>query len=209
MKRDYVLGVLFFGALWGVSEAGLGGLLYGAHVPHSSVYLTLVAFAILAASRAWVPRLGTATLIGLFAMLFKFLNAPFWACHFAGIAMTGLAFDVAFALASRREGDPRAAAVAGFVGAFVSYAAFAVAMRYVIHYQYWVGPMDKFNGHLLNGAIAAAGCAIVAPLMIVAGRRIQSRFRSPFEPRLRPIGVATAALWAASLVVFSHTVIAG
>ena len=81
MKKDYILGVLFFSGLWGLSEAALGGALYSAKVPCSSIILTLVAFGILAVSRTYLPQKGTATLIGLFAMLFKFLNSPFFACH--------------------------------------------------------------------------------------------------------------------------------
>ncbi len=62
MKKDYILGVLFFSGLWGLSEAGLGGVLYGAHIPGSSIILTLAAFSILAISRSYLPHKGTATL---------------------------------------------------------------------------------------------------------------------------------------------------
>jgi len=209
LKKDYVLGMLFFSALWGVSEAGLGGLMYSAGVPHASIFLTLVAFGILSVSRSYLPQVGTATLIGLFAMLFKFLNSPFWACHFAGIAITGVTFDVVFLVAKRFEGDVKIEALAGLLGAFGSYAVFAVAMRYVIHYEYWVGPMDKFWGHMLNGAMAAGGCAVVTPLMLRAGEKLRGRFELPFRLRPNTVSFATAGLWALSLAVFSVTVIAG
>jgi hypothetical protein len=212
MMKERILGVLFFSALWGASEAGLGGLLYGAGLPHSSIVLTLVALAILTVSRRYVPQRGFATLIGLCAMLFKFLNAPFFACHFAGIAMTGLAFDIAFAFVAIDDGARRHA-VAAFAAALGSYALFAISMTFIIKYRFWTGSMDKLWNHIAEGAVTAAGCAIAVPLVSAAARRLEARFPRPFELRLDPIslpvGLATAGLWAMSLVFFSQTMIAG
>jgi hypothetical protein len=202
MKKDYILGVLFFSGLWGLSEAGLGGALYRANVEHSSIILTLVAFGILAISRAYLPQRGTATLMGLCAMLFKFFNSPFFACHFAGIAILGISFDLFFAFI-----DTKNKAVAGFVAAFVNYVAFAVFMTFIVRYQYWTGSLDKFNGHVIAGIFAAAGCAIVAPFMLKAGQLIKARFEMPFNLKFSTVSLATAGLWVFSLAVFSHTLI--
>jgi hypothetical protein len=202
MKKDYILGVLFFSGLWGLSEAGLGGALYRANVEHSSIILTLVAFGILAISRAYLPQRGTATLMGLCAMLFKFFNSPVFACHFAGIAILGISFDLFFAFL-----DIKNKAVAGFVAAFFNYVAFAVFMTFIIRYHYWTGSMSKFNGHIIAGIFAAAGCAIVVPLMLKAGQLIKARFEMPFNLKFSTVSLATAGLWVFSLAVFSHTLI--
>ncbi len=74
MRKQYVLGVLFFAGVWGISEAVLGGALYAAGVPHASVLLTVVALAVLTLARSYFPLRGTGTLIAACAMLYKFLN---------------------------------------------------------------------------------------------------------------------------------------
>jgi hypothetical protein len=208
MKKDYILGVLFFSGLWGLSEAALGGVLYSAKVPHSSIILTLAAFGILAVSRAYLPQIGTATLIGLCAMLFKFFNSPFFACHFAGIAIAGISFDLFLSLINIKN-----KAIAGFVAAFFNYAAFAIFMTFIVRYHYWTGSLDKFNNHIVEGIFAAAGCAIVVPVMLKVGQMIKVKLETPFSLKFRLaegcVSLATAGLWVFSLVVFSHTLIAG
>ena len=96
MKKNYLLGILFFSGLWGMSEAGLGGVLYRAHIPHASVPLTIIGFIILSLARVYLPQKGSSTLIGAIAMLYKFLNAPFFACHLLAIFLLGLSYDVVF-----------------------------------------------------------------------------------------------------------------
>ena len=51
MKREYILGVLFLGGVWGISEAVLGGALYAGQVPHASVPLTVVGLVVLTIAR--------------------------------------------------------------------------------------------------------------------------------------------------------------
>jgi len=204
MKRDYILGVLFFSGLWGLSEAVLGGALYSAQVPFSSVILTLIAFSILSISRAYLPQKGTATLIGLCAMLFKFFNAPVFACHFLGIAMAGVSFDLFVSVLNIKY-----KAIAGFAAAFFNYAAFAVFMTFIIRYQYWTGSLDKFYGHIIGGIYAAAGCAIVVPVMLKAGQLIKSKLEMPVVLKHATVSLTTAGLWIFSLAVFSHTLITG
>ena len=211
MKRDYILsrkgycvGVLFFSGLWGLSEAVLGGALYSAQVPFSSVILTLIAFGILAISRAYLPQKGTATLIGLCAMLFKFFNAPVFVCHFLAIAMTGLSFDLFVTILNIKYKT-----IAGFAAAFFSYAAFAVFMTFIIRYQYWTGSLDKFYGHIIGGVFASLGCAIVVPVMLKAGELTKSKLERPFRLKIQTLSLATAGLWIFSLAVFSHTLITG
>lgn len=209
MKKDYILGLLFFSGLWGLSEAGLGGILYGAHIPGSSIILTLIAFGILAISRSYLPQKGTAALIGLCAMLFKFFNSPFFACHFLGIALVGVSFDLFFSVLNIKNKT-----IAGFAAAFVNYTAFAILMTFIIRYgPYWTESMAKFNGHIIRGIIAAALSAPLVPIMLRAGQSLKLKLDKPFSFKWRPaqgsISLATAGLWIVSLIIFSHTLIAG
>lgn len=203
MKRDYILGVLFFSGLWGLSEAFLGGALYSAHIPGSSIILTVIAFGILAISRSYLPQKGTATLMGLFAMLFKFFNSPFFACHFAAIAIAGISFDLFFSILNVKN-----KAIAGFAAAFFSYTAFAVFMTFIVRYSpYWTESMAKFNGHIIRGIIAAAVCTVFVPIMLRAGQSLKVKVDKPFSFKWKAaqgtISVATAGLWVFSLCVFS------
>ena len=47
MKKEHILGILFFAGLWGISEAVLGGVLYRAAVPYASVPLTIIGFIVM------------------------------------------------------------------------------------------------------------------------------------------------------------------
>src|SRR4030042_3359077 len=96
MKKEHFLGVLFFGGLWGIAEAVLGDALYSSNVPYASVPLTIIGFVLMAAARVYCPQIGTATLVAACAMLYKFLNAPFFACHLLGILLTGMCYDLFF-----------------------------------------------------------------------------------------------------------------
>ena len=98
MKKEYILALLFFGALWGVSEAVVGDALYRANVPYASVPLTAVGLVVMTIARVYYPQTGTATLIAACAMLYKFLNVPFFACHLLGILLTGMCYDLFFAI---------------------------------------------------------------------------------------------------------------
>ncbi len=210
MKKDYILGVLFFSGLWGLSEAGLGGVLYSAHIPGSSIILTLIAFGILAISRSYLPQKGTATLMGLCAMLFKFFNSPFFACHFAAIAITGISFDLFFAFLKIKNKS-----IAGFAAAFFSYTTFAVFMTFIIRYgPYWTESMAKFNGHIIRGLIAAGLSALFVPFMLRVGQSLKLKLDKPFSFKWRPaqgsISLVTAGLWIFSLCVYSlHWINAG
>ena len=69
MKKDYILGILFFSSLWGCSEAFLGEILYSINMPFASVPVTVIGFFILAFANVFLPKTGIATLIASMAML--------------------------------------------------------------------------------------------------------------------------------------------
>jgi len=204
MKRKYLLGVLFLGGLWGLSEAFLGDILYRADIPYSSVPLTIIALAVLSLGKVYFPQAGSATLIALCAMVYKFLNVPFFACHLLGILITGLSFDLFFSLLKIKNRSLSAAAAA-----YLSYALFALMITYVFRYQHWVdGGLVKVIRHItITGSISAIGCALVVPLAFRAGELLKARpIATPLQlsRRLAPWGfsLATMGLWAFSIVVF-------
>ena len=202
MKREYILGVLLFGGLWGLSEAVLGNALYAANVPHASVPLTAVALAVLTLARARLGRRGTGTLVAACAMLYKFLNAPFFGCHLLGIVLTGISYDLVFDGLKIRSKPLGAAAVT-----YLSYAAFAVAITYGFRYAHWVqGGLGAVLGHILvEGSMAALLCAGVVPLTVRLGERLRDRpllsFGRPASPIPGGLSLLTAGLWAFAIVM--------
>jgi hypothetical protein len=171
VKREYLLGVLFFGGVWGLAEAVLGGALYAGRVPYASVPLTVVGLAVLTLARSYLPRRGTGTLIAACAMLYKFLNSPFFGCHLLGILLTGVCYDLVFDVLKIRAKSLAAATVV-----YLSYAAFAVMITYLLRYSHWVqGGLIKVLGHIfIEGSIAALACAGLVPWIAPLGERLKS-----------------------------------
>jgi hypothetical protein len=201
MRREHILGVLFLGGVWGVSEATLGNALYGAQVPHASIPLTVIGFVILTVARVWFPRPGMATLIASFAMLYKFLDAPFFACHLLGIVLVGVCYDVFFQVFRRR-----AAWLAAGLATYANYATFALMITYVARYEHWVqGGFGRILQHVgIDGSLAAVACAVLVPLTLQYGERLRSAasLLSPLPAALIPRALTgvTAGVWALGIV---------
>ena len=203
MKKDYLLGILFFSGLWGISEAVLGDILYRADVPYASVPLSIIGFCLLTFARIYLPQKGTATFIAACAMLYKFLNAPFFACHLLGIFLMGLAYDLFFSIFNIKNRAFSAAAAT-----YLSYGLFAFLMTYVFKYDFWTqAGFTKLAQHVgLAGSFAALGCAVLVPLSFRLGEHLKANFAQPFQLRLQLVpGSASAiaiGLWAFSLVAY-------
>ena len=203
MKREYIFAVLFFGGLWGLSEAVLGGALYRADVPYASVPLTVIGFVVMTVARAYYPQKGTATLIAACAMLYKFLNVPFFACHLLGILLTGMCYDLFFSVLRIKSRSLCAAAAS-----YLSYALFALMITYIFRYAYWVqGGLAKMLNHIgIAGSMTALACAVLVPASFRLSERLKTTSGNPF--RLKPHVVpgsmlaVTAGLWIFGIVVY-------
>lgn len=196
MKKGYLLGILFFSGLWGLSEAVLGGWLYAAGVRQvSSIVLAVIAFAILTLARVYVPLPGSSAAIGALAMLYKFLNEPFFACHLLGIFLLGAAFDVAFSLARGRHKP-----IIGLAATYLGFALFALSITYVFRYSVWIDEgwpkVLRYVG--VTGTIAALCNAVVVPLADGLGRGLLARTGERTSLRTWAVGgssLAMAVLW--------------
>jgi hypothetical protein len=203
MRKEHILALLFFGGLWGVSEAVLGDVLYGANVPYASVPLTAIGFVVMTVARIHYPQVGTATLIAACAMLYKFLNVPFFACHLLGILLTGMSYDLFFGVLKIRNRSISAAAAT-----YLSYALFAFMMLYLFRYEHWVqGGFAKMVSHVgISGTMAALACAVLVPVSARFGDRIGTALRAALK--LRPnvvtnsILAVTVGLWMFGVVVY-------
>jgi ABC-type thiamin/hydroxymethylpyrimidine transport system permease subunit len=205
MKKDYVLGILFFSGLWGISEAVLGDVLYRAQVPYASIPLTIIGFIVLTFSRVFFPHKGTATMIAALAMLYKFLNVPFFACHLLGIFITGLCYDLFFSVLRIKNRSLSAAAAV-----YSSYTLFALMITYIFRYENWTqGGIPKILQHvLISGSIAAFGCTILVPVSFNLAQRHKANLIRPFNLRfqLAPSGIfaITTILWSFGLLSYIY-----
>ncbi len=203
MKKEYIFGLLFFSGLWGISEAGLGGALYRANIPYASVALTVIGFVILTFARVYFPQKGTATLIAALAMLYKFLNSPFFACHLLGILIMGVCYDVVFDVFKMKNRSLSAA-----VAAYLNYALFALMITYVFRYEHWVqGGFGKVIEHIvITGAMAAVGGALFVPLSFRIAQKLKAKFAMPFRLEFQiaagSISLVTTVLWVFGITMY-------
>ena len=198
MKR-YILGILFFSGLWGLSEALLGGWLYAAKIPYASIPLTIIAFTILAVAGFYFPKFGVATIIALCAMLFKFFNEPFFACHLLGIAFVGICYDIFFnVLPIKRK------ALSSFAAALTNYVLFALMMTYITNNGFWNS--SKLFGHIREGFFAAIGCAIIVPAILHIRQVVKNRAEQPIAIRWMPAQIFASMIavcvWAFGITTF-------
>ena len=203
MKKEHILGVLFFGGLWGISEAVLGDALYSANVPYASVPLTVIGFVLMAIAHVYFPQKGTALLIAACAMFYKFLNVPFFACHLLGILLMGLCYDLFFSVLKIKSRSLSAAAAV-----YLNYVLFALMITYVFRYEHWMqaGFAGVLRHVLISGSMAALACAILVPASFRLGRQIKANSARPFNLKLQfvPSGVlaVTIGLWIFSIAAY-------
>jgi len=203
MKKEYILAILFFSGLWGMSEAVLGGVLYRADVPYASVPLTIIGFIILTLARVYFPQKGTATLIAACAMLYKFLNAPLFACHLLGIFLMGLCYDLFFNVFRVRNKSLSAAAAT-----YLSYTLFVLLVTYIFRYGYWTqAGFDKVLGYVgIDGSMAALGCAVLVSLSLRLGEKFKAKFATPFRLQLElappSISALTIGVWVLGVTMY-------
>ena len=201
MRKEYILGVLFFSALWGISESVFGGVLYSSGVPCASALLTIIGLIILTFAGVYFEQKGTIILIAALAMLYKFLNTPFFACHLLGILLTGICYDLFFGVFKIKN-----KAIGAAAAVYLSYISFALMITYVFRYDHWVqAPLTKILSHVAaSGSIAAFGCAVAVPLSFRLGKRLKAKYAMPFELSLQPVPGSVFVL-AASIWIFGIT----
>lgn len=203
MKKEHVCGILFFSGLWGMSEASIGGALYGANIRYASVPLTIIGFIILTFARIYFPQRGTATLVAALAMLYKFLNEPFFACHLLGIFLIGVCYDVVFDVFKIKNQS-----LCAVVATYLNYALFALMITYVFRYNYWVqGGFGRVLEHIaIAGTMAAVGSAVFVPFSFRLGKQLKTKFVMPFRLRFQlgcnGVSLVTTALWIFGIAVY-------
>lgn len=196
MKKDYILGMLFFGSLWGLSETIFGGFLYGTGIQFASAPLTIIGFMILTIARTYIPQRGSSTFIGAIAMLYKFLNTPFFACHLLAIFLLGVSYDLLFNFKKIKN-----KAIFGFLATYLGYILFALTITYVFRYHYWTeGGLPKILRYIgISGTLAAIGNFVFVPIAFRIGHILRERAVNPFDFKsifaTGSVSIITLAIW--------------
>jgi hypothetical protein len=173
---------------WGLSEL-IGG---------ETVWLTAVALFLLATGRAVLNRAGTSTAMATVAVLFKSVNTAPFLCHLVGIALLGVAFDLAATLLWRNHRQPYLrAALTGALSAYLSCILFAASMVWIFKYRYWAdGGLQRIGEHTLySGSRGALTALVVVPLGFWLGRLLTRRADGHPQLVLRAAVVICLALW--------------
>jgi len=201
--RNRLFPILFFSALWGFSEAALGGFLYRLDTPHASVYLTVIGFSILTVAGVYLPGRGVLSIIAVFAMLYKIMNTPFFACHLFGILLLGVCYDLFFNILRVKNRS-----VSAVLAIYAGYSLFALMMIYVFRYSHWVeaGVSKVVNHILISGTLAALGCVLAVPLSHQFGQWLRKNNRADFTKSFAHMRLAmvTTGMWLLALIVFVY-----
>ncbi len=199
MKKQHIIAVLFFSGVWGLAEAVLGGWMYAVNMHRTpAIILAAVAMGVLVMAKRYVPVAGSAVAVAALAMLYKFLNQPFFACHLLAIFMLGVGFEAAWTLARGRHIMLIAPAAT-----YLGFTLFAVLSSFVFRNPHWVGPgWPKILDYIgITGTIAAACSAVVAPLAdrLTGVLRRRGRHKTAV-PTWRILSAVGAAAWVFAIV---------
>ena len=195
MKKHHIPAVLFLSGVWGLSEALLGGWMYSEGMRQApAIILTVAAMGVMAAAKRYAPAAGSAIAVAALAMLYKFLNQPFFACHLLAILLLGISFEIVHA-ATRGRGKP----VIGLLATFAGFAVFA-AMMTVLGYNNWTWS-KAINYVGVTGSIAAAFSAAAVSLADLLARRLQEQpTRRLAIPNWAVLSAASAGVWVFAVV---------
>jgi hypothetical protein len=201
LNRKTIIVVVILSGTWGLMEALIGELLFANDIPYASVYLSVIGFVVLGLAHGYMGgRLGIATLIAALAMIYKFLNAPFFGCHLIGILGMGVAWDLFFGVLKVQR-----AWLGSALAAYLDFALFAVLATYVFRYEAWARDGFGRGWHhiLVSGSLTAVGSALLVPAAVWSG--VSLRLREQSE-RPVPLPVAFGA-GVVGFVSWAYTVI--
>jgi len=173
--------LILFGSSWGINELLSGEFLSAQNVNNTSLVLSAAAIFILAVSRGMINKPGSSTLVGVIAVVFKFVHtAPFY-CHLAAIFILGFVFDLFASMLLRKDAKNFIKqALTGSVSAFSNNALFGFLMTYIFRYKYWIidGKQKMIDHIFVDGSLLVFVAMFLTPLGFKIGlllKKISSR----------------------------------
>lgn len=187
-RKAGLLVILLTGLVWGLSEIFVGDVFYKFHVPFRSGSLTAIGMALLVVSRMVYDRPGSSLGAGVLAGLIRCLVPKVYLCHLVAIALEGCAFDATWtALRAGERQTLRRAWITGAVAVYTGFLAFGFASIYLFRFEKWVagGVTGTLVWTLKAGSFGVGLFLVLAPLALVAGRKLATRLPHPVEHRAR------------------------
>lgn len=176
--------VLLTGLVWGLSEIFVGDVFYRLHMPFRSGSLTAVGMALLVISRMVYDRPGASLGAGVLAGVIRCLVPKVYLCHLVAISIEGCAFDVTWtALRAGERQTLRRAWISGAIAVYSGFLAFGAASIYLFHFEKWVamGMSGVLRWTVQSGSFGIALFIVLAPLALLAGRRLAKKGTAPFS----------------------------
>jgi hypothetical protein len=205
-KYEKILIVLVMGSLWGALELFGGDLFRTLGIPNKSACLFGLGLVILFASKRIGGFAGSAVIMALIAGLFKTASSSFYSCQFAAVMINGAVFDIYYELFQERlNAGPVYRIIAAPIISYVSYAAFAFGVTYILKEANWA--QRGINGiidYLTVDAVIATAFSIVT---INVGFYLGNVLRPIITER--KFGMPAAYFRIASFVIVSAIWIAG
>jgi hypothetical protein len=186
-KKAGLLIILLTGLVWGLSEIYVGDVFYKFHVPFRSGSLTAVGMALLVISRMVYDKPGSSLAAGVLAGGLRCLVPKIYLCHLIAIAIEGCTFDATWtALRTGERQTLRRAWLTGAVAIYSGFLAFGIASIYLFRFEKWVagGVTGVGAWTLKSGSFGVALFIILAPLALMAGRRLATRLPRPVQVRV-------------------------
>jgi hypothetical protein len=184
-----ILCLILLASAWGLGEL-IGG---------ETVWLTAWGLLLLATARTLVNRLGSSTALAVIALLFRSVHTTPHACHLAGIALLGIAFDLTATLLWREDRKPfLRAAITGASSAYASCFLFATSMVWIVEYKHWAGGgLERIGEHTLSsGSLGALVGLGAVPLGLWLGGRLLRHAEGSPRAALAATATLCMALWA-------------
>lgn len=205
-KYEKILIVLVMGSIWGALELFGGDLFRTLGIPNKSAYLFGLGLIILYASKRIGGFAGSAVIMALIAGLFKTASSSFYSCQFAAVMINGAIFDIYYEIfKDRLDTGSIYRTIAAPIITYVSYAAFAFGVTYILKEANWAERgINGIIDYLTVDAVIATAVSIVT---INLGYYLGNIFRPIFAER--KFGMPAAYFRIASLVVVSAIWIAG
>lgn len=177
-RKTGLLVIVLTGVVWGLVEIFLGDLFYKFHMPFRSGTLTAVGMGLLVVGRMIYDRPGASLGAGVLAGAIRCLVPKVYICHAIAIAIEGCAFDATWSVLRAGERQTlRRAWLAGAVAIYSGFFAFGLASLYLFKFGKWMesGLAGVGGWTLTSGSVALAVFVVLAPLALMAGRRIAAR----------------------------------
>jgi hypothetical protein len=219
-RTRIIIGILVFGAIWGLLEATLGGFFNLIILPNKGAIMGGIGMAIMGTALAIYRKPAMLPGIGIVAASFKWLNSwllfvPVSAIHIINPAMAIFLESLAFSLVVtflmyRIDKNVYVGAWGAFLAGLISITAFGYLSVYVLHAplleRMGVSGVPEFIAS--NGVIQAVFFGMLAPLGYLVGKKLAAT--SPVFLR-RPLYyyATSAAIICFCLVISAVAVRAG